>query len=131
MLGNLIDPLYRFRMLALVEGVSYLLILFVTMPMKYYMGIGILNKIVGWGHGILFVIYIILAFEILIRRRINFWQFLRVLIASIIPFGTFFNEKMLKEQQQLHSAKQLLSDYPALLMVDIFRVNWRALWDVL
>jgi len=110
MLGNLIDPLYRFRILALVEGVSYLLILFVTMPMKYYMGIGILNKIVGWGHGILFVIYIILAFEILIRRRINFWQFLRVLIASIIPFGAFFNEKMLKEQQQLHSAKQLLSD---------------------
>ncbi len=110
MLGNLIDPLYRFRMLALVEGVSYLLILFVTMPMKYYMGIGVLNKIVGWGHGILFVIYIILAFEILIRRRINFWQFLRVLIASIIPFGTFFNEKMLKEQQQLHSAKKLLSD---------------------
>lgn len=104
------DPLFRFRMLALIEGVSYLLILFVTMPMKYYMGIGILNKIVGWGHGILFVIYIILAFEILIRQRINFWQFLRVIIASIIPFGTFFNEKMLKEQQKLYSAKQLLSD---------------------
>ena len=110
MLCDLIDPLYRFRMLALVEGVSYLLILFVTMPMKYFMGIGILNKIVGWSHGILFVLYIILAFEILIRCRINFWQFLRVIIASIIPFGTFFNEKMLKEQQQ-----------------DIFQVNWRVL----
>lgn len=110
MLVNLIDPLYRFRILALIEGVSYLLILFVTMPMKYWMGIGILNKIVGWGHGILFVIYIVLAIEILIRRRIDFWQFLRVIVASIIPFGTFFNEKMLKRQQDLHSAKQLLSD---------------------
>lgn len=110
MFRDLINPLYRFRMLALIEGVSYLLILFVTMPMKYYMGIGILNKIVGWSHGILFVLYIILAFEILIRRRIDFWQFLRVIIASIIPFGTFFNEKMLKRQQDMHATRELLSD---------------------
>lgn len=110
MLRDLIDPLYRFRILALIEGVSYLLILFVTMPLKYYMGIGILNKIVGWSHGILFVLYIILACEILIRNRISFWQFLRVIIASIIPFGTFFNEKMLKEQQHSYATKVLLSD---------------------
>lgn len=96
----LTNSLYRFRKIALVEGVSFLLILFVSMPLKYYMDIPIVNKYFGWVHGILFIVYILLAVEIVIRRKINIWQFLRVIIASIIPFGTFFNEKMLREQQE-------------------------------
>lgn len=93
------DPLQRFRTIALIEGLSFLLLLFVSMPMKYYLGFAGFSWWVGAIHGGLFVVYIILAIEILIRRRINFLQFLRVIIASIIPFGTFFNERMLKAQQ--------------------------------
>ena len=100
----MLNPLYRFRMIALVEGLSYLLLLFVSMPMKYYLGYATFSWYVGMAHGVLFVIYIVLALEIFIRRQINFWQFLRVFIASIIPFGTFFNEKMLKERQMMLAA---------------------------
>lgn len=96
----LTDPLQRFRTIALIEGMSFLLLLFVSMPMKYYLGFATFSWWVGAIHGGLFVIYIFLALEILFRRRISFLQFLRVFIASVIPFGTFFNERMLKQQQQ-------------------------------
>ena len=100
MLVNIYDPVYRLRTIALVEGLSFLLLLFVSMPLKYYMGMRGFSFYVGAVHGGLFVVYIILALETLVRRRIGFLQFLRVLVASIIPFGTFFNDKMLKEQQE-------------------------------
>lgn len=94
------DPLERFRTIALIEGLSFLLLLFVSMPMKYYLGFVTFSWWVGAVHGGLFVIYLILSIEILIRSRIGFFQFFRVVIASIIPFGTFFNDKMLKHQQK-------------------------------
>jgi integral membrane protein len=100
MITKLIDPLYRLRYIALVEGFSFLFLLFVSMPMKYYMGYAEFSYYVGLTHGYLFVIYIFFAIENLTRGRIEFLQFLRVFIASIIPFGTFFNDKMLKQQQE-------------------------------
>lgn len=100
MLDNISDPVYRLRVIALVEGLSFLLLLFVSMPLKYYLGMRDFSFYVGSAHGGLFVVYIIFALETLIRRRIGFLQFIRVFVASIIPFGTFFNDKMLKEQQE-------------------------------
>ena len=99
MLTFINDPLYRFRIVALIEGLSFLLLLFVSMPLKYYLGYATFSWYVGMAHGVLFILYVVLAIEILIRRKITFWQFLRVLIASIVPFGTFFNERMLKNRQ--------------------------------
>ncbi len=100
MLESLKNPVYRLRSIALIEGFSFLLLLFVSMPLKYYMGMATFSYYVGLSHGYLFITYIILATETLIRRRISIEQFRRVLIASIIPFGTFFNDKMLKNQQE-------------------------------
>ncbi len=99
MLTFIKDPLYRFRIVALIEGLSFLLLLFVSMPLKYYMGYATFSWYVGMAHGVLFVLYLVLAIEILIRRKITFWLFLRVIVASIIPFGTFFNERTLKDRQ--------------------------------
>ena len=100
MLSYINDPLARFRAIALLEGLSFLFLLFVSMPLKYMMGITEFSFFIGMTHGVLFVIYIVLALEIVIRRHITALQFIRVFIASIIPFGTFFNEGMLKKQQE-------------------------------
>ena len=100
MLTNISDPVFRLRIIAIIEGFSFLSLLFITMPLKYYMDMREPNIYVGYAHGVLFIVYIVLALETVIRRRINAFQFLRVIVASIIPFGTFFNEKMLKEQEQ-------------------------------
>lgn len=93
------EPLHRFRILALIEGISFLLIFGVSLPLKYMLGYTTIPYIIGMSHGVLFVLYVIMAIELIIRRRVRFFQFLRIIIASIIPFGTFFNDKMLKEQQ--------------------------------
>ena len=78
-----------FRYLAFLEGLSYLLLLLVAVPIKYIGGYDILVKILGMPHGILFVLYISTA---LVLRFNNQWiknNFFAVLMASVIPFGTF------------------------------------------
>lgn len=78
-----------FRLVAFLEGLSYILLLFVAVPIKYSNGEAIFVKMLGMPHGILFVLYIAIA---LVLRIDNQWiknNFLAVLIASVIPFGTF------------------------------------------
>lgn len=79
-----------FRLVSLLEGVSYMLLLFIAVPLKYWGGDEQYVKLLGMPHGLLFVGYIILAF--LIKDEEN-WQkkeFYIVLVCSILPFGTFY-----------------------------------------
>ncbi len=88
-------------MLAILEGMSYLLIIFVTMPLKYYFGMLIPNKIIGLLHGILFIAYIYFAFIVAREKKWQMSQLLIVLAASVIPFATFWVDfKFLKEKKQ-------------------------------
>ena len=78
-----------FRLVAFFEGLSYVLLLLVAVPIKYSSGEAFFVKMLGMPHGILFVLYIAVA---LVLRIDNQWiknNFLAVLIASVIPFGTF------------------------------------------
>lgn len=82
-----------FRLITLLEGSSYLLLLFVAVPLKYLMGDESYVKLLGMPHGVLFIAYIILSF--LMRKKMN-WNttsFIIILLASIIPFGTFYVDK--------------------------------------
>ncbi|ULC58212.1 DUF3817 domain-containing protein [Flaviramulus sp. BrNp1-15] len=82
-----------FRIVALLEGVSYILLLFIATPIKYLAGDPSYVKLLGMPHGILFMLYIVMAF--MLRKDLN-WnnkQFKQVLLASIIPFGTFYIDK--------------------------------------
>jgi len=79
-------------LLAISEGVSYLLFA-ITMPMKYIYDMPMANKYVGMIHGILFILYCL--YVLIVARDIkwgNYNTFLS-LLASIIPFGTFWVEK--------------------------------------
>ncbi len=80
----------RFRMLAFAEGVSFLLILFITMPLKYYMDMPYPNKLIGMAHGVLFLMYILMTIQFRIGKTWNNRMTLIALIASIVPFGTFY-----------------------------------------
>jgi len=80
----------------MLEGISYLL-LGVTMPIKYVLGLPVPNYIVGMAHGWLFIMYIALTVQ---NARIHQWSLKEtfyVLVASLVPFGTFFADaKILK-----------------------------------
>lgn len=87
-----------FRKIALIEGISFLLILFVTMPLKYIWNIPEPTYFVGMVHGVLFVIYVVLAFWVYAAARLKLITLFWILLASIIPFGTFVaDEKILKK----------------------------------
>ena len=82
-----------FRVVSFLEGTSYLLLLFVAVPVKYWMNDPQYVKLLGMPHGLLFVGYIVLAF--LLKPEMN-WSIKKlgvVLIASILPFGTFYVDK--------------------------------------
>ena len=84
------------RILGNVEGVSYLLLLFIAMPLKYAYDIPIAVKITGMAHGVLFVAYcMVLALcmkKFLWKLGFGFYLF----IATLIPFGTFVTDRKLK-----------------------------------
>ncbi|WP_027391345.1 MULTISPECIES: DUF3817 domain-containing protein [Aquimarina] len=79
-----------FRIISYLEGISYLLILFITMPLKYLFASPEPNKVIGMAHGFLFLIYIVFAFLIKAERKWNIKTLAIVLLCSIIPFGTFW-----------------------------------------
>ncbi len=82
-----------FRLVALLEGVSYLLLLFIATPIKYLAEDPKYVKLLGMPHGLLFIGYLILAFMLKNETNWNKSQFSSVLLASIIPFGTFYVDR--------------------------------------
>ncbi len=82
-----------FRITALLEGVSYLLLLFIAVPIKYLFEDPQYVKMLGMPHGILFMAYVILAIFISANMKWSTKTVWIVLIASIIPFGTFYIDK--------------------------------------
>jgi integral membrane protein len=82
-----------FKYIALLEGISLLLLLFFAMPMKYIYELPIYVKVIGMAHGLLFIAYIALAVMIKIEEKWPIKKFVIICFASIIPFGTFYVEK--------------------------------------
>jgi integral membrane protein len=84
------------RWIALFEGTSLLLLLFIAMPLKYYMGMPEAVKIVGMAHGILFLSFLVLLFSHAAKRELGLVKTIAGFFASFIPFGTFvFKAKVL------------------------------------
>lgn len=91
-----------FRITSFLEGLSYILLLFVGVPLKYVGQNEIVVKLLGMPHGVLFVAYIVIALLIRARMKWDGKTTLVVLVASILPFGTFYiNRKYLKEESEI------------------------------
>ena len=78
------------RVISYLEGISYILLLFIAVPIKYYANDPSLVKLLGMPHGLLFVAYVILSLVSSKKYRWNSKKTLVVLISSVIPFGTFY-----------------------------------------
>lgn len=82
-----------FRIVALLEGVSYILLLFIATPIKYILENPEYVKLLGMPHGLLFMAYIIMAFMLKNDMKWANKDFILVLLAAIIPFGTFYVDR--------------------------------------
>jgi integral membrane protein len=86
-----------FRIIALLEGISYILLLGIAVPVKYLANDPQYVKLLGMPHGLLFILYIVMALWLKPEFNWNKTQFIWVLLASIIPFGTLYiDNKYLK-----------------------------------
>jgi len=89
-----------FKQIALLEGVSLLLLIFFAMPMKYVIDEPIYVRVIGMIHGVLFIIYILWAVILKFKENWEWSKFLIICTASVIPFGTFYiDRKYLKKNQ--------------------------------
>jgi integral membrane protein len=83
----------QFRKIAMAEGISFLVLLLIAMPLKYFANLPIAVTIAGSIHGILFVAYIIWMYLVKEKYNKNFLWMVKAFLASIIPFGTFVMDK--------------------------------------
>ncbi|MEE2901200.1 MAG: DUF3817 domain-containing protein [Myxococcota bacterium] len=84
-----------FRRVAFAEGISYLVLLFIAMPLKYGLDMPLAVKYVGWAHGVLFVAYIVFGGLAALKDKWSLQFSAVAFIASLIPFGTFWLDKKL------------------------------------
>lgn len=82
-----------FRLIAFLEGLSYIALLGIGVPVKYLANDPQYVKLLGMPHGILFILYIVLAIWLKPNYNWNKKEFVWVILASIIPFGTFYVER--------------------------------------
>lgn len=87
----------------MAEGVSFLVLLLIAMPLKYWADIPVAVTIVGGLHGVLFIAFIILAWEAKNQYGKSFGWLAKALLASILPFGTIVMDKYWKREETVVS----------------------------
>lgn len=89
------DTINNFLKVGKIEGYSYLVLLFVAMPLKYMFERPEWVRIVGTLHGVLFVAFMYLILKLLLDKKFTFKQSVQAFLLSIIPFGTFYLKRIL------------------------------------
>ncbi len=92
------NELKQFRWVAFLEGLSFVLLLFVAMPLKYWAGLPLAVRIVGGVHGLLFVAFIGAMFRAAVERDWPPRRWGLALFSSLVPFGTFVFDRSLKRE---------------------------------
>ena len=85
----------RLRLVGYLEGISFLVLLLIAMPLKYYAGRSEPVRIVGMAHGVLFVLYILLLIQNTIEFRWSWRKAALGFVASFLPLGTFWADRRL------------------------------------
>lgn len=92
----------RLRAIAFVEGISYIVLLLIAMPMKRFFGLPMAVTVTGSIHGALFIAFAFMTLHAMIAYKKGLLWGIKVGFASIIPLGTFFLDKDLKELAEKH-----------------------------
>lgn len=97
------------RWTGVVEGISFLVLVLVAMPLKYFFDSPQMVRTVGMAHGWLFLAYVALAMYAAITVRWSFMKWLWITAASLIPIGTFITDRQLKREYQTSTPDQVKS----------------------
>jgi integral membrane protein len=95
----LLTPIGRLRIIGFLEGISFLILLGIAMPMKYFMGMPMAVKFTGWAHGLLFILFLYALLQVTIEMKWSLKKVFTAFIASLIPFGTFVLDVQLRKME--------------------------------
>ncbi|MCV6630911.1 MAG: DUF3817 domain-containing protein [Flavobacteriaceae bacterium] len=82
-----------FRLIAFIEGISYLLLFGVSMPLKYLADMPEPNIWIGYAHGLLFMVYALLAALVCVEKKWGILRYFIFFVAALLPLGTFYIDK--------------------------------------
>lgn len=95
-------PIGRLRIVAFLEGVSFLLLLGIAMPLKYYADMPVAVKVVGMAHGVFFILFVFALIDVKISHRWPLMKTAWAFMASLVPFGTFIlDSNVLRKEMPL------------------------------
>jgi integral membrane protein len=100
---SLHSTLGRLRAVGLAEGVSFLVLLGIAMPLKYLLGMPLAVRVIGLIHGVLFIAFVYLVFDAMGSLRWSLKQVAVALLASLLPFGTIVLDRKLRREPELTS----------------------------
>jgi integral membrane protein len=89
------DLYSNFLLVAHIEGISYLLLLFLAMPLKYFFNMPEAVRYTGMAHGLLFVLYMLLLIYCMSQYNWNVKKGIIAFVAALLPFATFYLNKWL------------------------------------
>jgi integral membrane protein len=95
----LTDPVGRVRFVGLVEAVSFLVLLGVAMPLRKYADLPEAVTIVGWAHGVLFMLYLAAIAHAAVLKRLSYPTAALAVVAAVVPFGPFVLDSRLRREE--------------------------------
>ncbi|MCD6212726.1 MAG: DUF3817 domain-containing protein [Sulfurovum sp.] len=95
------SELKKFRLINKIEGYSFIILLFIAMPLKYSFGFPIATKVMGMIHGLLFMVFVYQLLESMKEVPFNKKEALIYFILSLVPFGSFYTDKLCKEKEPI------------------------------
>lgn len=95
---NKIKVLKQFHIISILEGASFLLLMFIAMPLKYMADFPEPVKYTGWAHGVLFIAYLVVGLRVAILCRWSIGKVALAVLASLLPFGPFVFDKKVRQE---------------------------------
>jgi len=92
------SELKKFLVINKIEGLSFIVLLFVAMPIKYYFNYHLATKIAGSIHGVLFIIFIWQLYRAKSSIKFSIKEATIYFLLSLIPFGSFYTDKYIKDK---------------------------------
>ena len=92
-------PLGRFRAISAIEGLSYILLVFIAMPLKYGLGLPQMVKVLGMAHGVLFMAFVIALALAMVAQKWSITRAIVLLVASMVPLGAVWIERSCAAEQ--------------------------------
>jgi integral membrane protein len=98
-LASDLNQLRRMRLVSLLEGATLVILILVAVPLRHIGGYRIATMIMGPVHGTAFLLYIWMLVQTISGGSVPKGDALRLVAAAFVPFGAFFNERVLRKAQ--------------------------------